>query len=181
MRHASLGVVVLLAASLAACAAKAQAVTVEPELPALDPPPPPPRIVVVHEAEEDEPEPAPVAPAAEKPAAPARPAIRPARPENRVDPPRAENGKPAVPPSLVLTPKPGSEGQTEVAIRDLLTRVTRDLSKVNVTTLGSDGKAQFETAQRFLQQAEDALKGHNLVFASKLADKAATLASVFIR
>jgi hypothetical protein len=62
-----------------------------------------------------------------------------------------------------------------------LTRVTRDLSKVNVATLGADGKAQFETAQRFLQQAEEALKGHNLVFASKLADKAATLASVFIR
>ncbi len=181
MRHATLGVIVLLALSLAACAAKAQAVTVEPEMPALDPPPPPPRIVAVHEEEEEEPEPVPVPPAAEKPATPARPATRPVRPENRVDPPRAETGKPALPPNLILTPKPGSEGQTETAIRDLLSRVTRDLSRVNVGTLGSDGKAQFETAQRFLQQAEDALKGHNLVFASKLADKAATLASVFVR
>ena len=181
MRHASLGVIVLLAATLTACTAKAQAVTIEPEMPALDPPPPPPRIVAVHEEQEDEPEPAPVAPAVEKPATPARPATRPVRPENRVDPPRAETGKPAVPPSLVLSPKPGSEGQTETAIRDLLTRVTRDLSRVNAASLGADGKAQFETAQRFLQQAEDALKGHNLVFASKLADKAATLASVFVR
>jgi hypothetical protein len=180
MRHASLGVIVLLAASLGACAAKAQAVTVEPELPALDPPPPPPRVVAVYDGEEEEPEPAPVPPTAEKPATPARPVVRPPRPENRVDPPRADVEKPAVPP-LVLAPKPGSEVQTEAAIRDLLTRVAKDLTRVNVGTLNADGKTQFETAQRFLQQAEEALKGKNVVFASKLADKAATLASVFAR
>jgi hypothetical protein len=182
MRHASLCVIVLLAASLGAgaCAAKAQAVTIEPELPALDPPPPPPRVVVVYEDEEEAPEPPPVAPTTEKPATPARPATRPARPENRVDPPRAEAGKPPVPP-LVLTPRSGSEQQTETAIRDLLNRVAKDLSRVNPGSLNADGKAQFETAQRFLQQAEDALKGKNVVFASKLADKAATLASVFVR
>jgi hypothetical protein len=179
MRHASLGVIVLLAVSLGACAAKAQAVTVEPELPALDPPPPPPRVVAVYDDEEEEPEPAPVAPTTEKPATPARPVARPARPESRVDPPRAEAGKPAVPPLLTL--KPGSEVQTEQAIRDLLMRVSKDLSRVNVGTLGADGKAQFETAQRFLQQADEALKGKNLVFAGKLADKAATLSSVFVR
>jgi hypothetical protein len=180
MRHASLCVIVLLAASLGACAAKAQAVTVEPELPALDPPPPPPRIVAVYEDEQEEPEPPPVPPTAEKPATPARPAVRPPRPENRTDPPRAEIGKPPVPP-LVLAPKSGTEQQTETAIRDLLTRVAKDLSRVNVGSLGADGKTQFETAQRFLQQAEDALKGRNVVFASKLADKAATLASVLVR
>jgi type IV secretory pathway VirB10-like protein len=180
MRHASLCVIVLLAASLGACAAKAQTVTVEPELPALDPPPPPPRVVAVYEVEEEEPEPPPVVPTTEKPAAPPRPAPRPPRTENRVDPPRAEVGKPVVPP-LVLAPKPGSELQTEAAIRDLLARVAKELSRVNVASLGGDGKTQFETAQRFLQQAEEALKGKNLVFAGKLADKAATLASVFVR
>jgi hypothetical protein len=180
MRHASLGVIVLLAASLGACAAKAQAVTVEPEMPALDPPPPPPRVVAVYDGEEEEPAPSPVPPATEKPATPARPVTRPAPPQNRVDPPRAEVEKPAVP-TLMLAPKPGSEVQTEAAIRDLLNRVSKDLSRVNVGSLGSDGKTQFETAQRFLQQAEEALKGKNLVFASKLADKAATLASVFSR
>ena len=182
MRRASLCVIVLLAASLSAgaCAAKAQAVTVEPELPALDPPPPPPRVVAVYEDEEEEPEPAPVAPTTEKPATPARPAARPPRPENRADPPRAEAAKPPVPP-LVLTPRSGTEQQTENAIRDLLNRVAKDLSRVNPASLNADGKAQFETAQRFLQQADDALKGKNLVFASKLADKAATLASVLVR
>lgn len=181
MRHASLCVIVLFAASLGACAAKAQAVSVEPELPALDPPPPPPRVVAIYQDEEDDPEPTPVAPTTEKPATPARPATRPTRPENRVDPPRADAGKPVGAPPLVLAPKAGSEVQTETAIRNLLTRAARDLSRVNVATLTGDGKTQFETAQRFLQQAEEALKGHNLVFAGKLADKAATLASVFIR
>jgi hypothetical protein len=180
MRHASLCVIVLLSAALGGCAVKAQAVTVEAELPALDPPPPPPRVVAVYDDAEEEPEPAPVVPTTEKPPAPARPATRPARPENRVDPPRAELGKPAVPP-LVLALKPGSEAQTETAIRDLLGRVAKDLSRVNVASLDADGKTQFETAQRFLQQADEALKGKNLVFAGKLADKASTLASVFVR
>lgn len=181
MRHASLCVIVLLAASLGACAAKAQAVSVEPELPALDPPSPPPRVVAIYQDAEEEPEPAPVAPTTEKPATPPRPATRPARPESRVDPPRAEAGKPVGAPPLVLAPKPGSEVQTATAIRNLLTRAARDLSRVNAATLTGDGKVQFETAHRFLQQAEEALKGQNLVFAGKLADKAATLASVFVR
>jgi hypothetical protein len=181
MRVAALCAIVFLTAWLGGCVAKAQAVSVEPEMPALDPPPPPPRVVATYLDEEEEPEPAPVAPTTEKPATPARPATRPARPESRVDPPRVEAEKPALPPPLVLAPKPGSEVQTEAAIRDLLGRASRDLSRVNVASLNADGKAQFATAQRFLQQAEEALKGHNLVFAGKLADKAATLASVFVR
>jgi hypothetical protein len=63
----------------------------------------------------------------------------------------------------------------------MLTRAARDLSRVNAATLSADGRAQFETARRFLQQAEEALKGHNLVYAGTLADKAATLAAVFAR
>jgi len=36
---------------------------------------------------------------------------------------------------------------------------------------------QYDTAKRFIQQAEDALKAKNFVFAEQLADKAATLAA----
>ena len=67
------------------------------------------------------------------------------------------------------------------AIRDLLTRATRDLSRVNSASLNSDGRAQYETARRFIQQAEDALRARNIVFAGKLADKAATMAAVLVR
>jgi hypothetical protein len=178
MRHVQLFGVVVLVASLGACAAKAQEVRVEPELPALDPPPPPPRIITAFV--EEEPEPPPVVAAPEKPAAPVRPPSRPARPDPRPEPERTDADK-TTPPQLTLTPTPGTEVQTEAAIRDLLARAARDLSRVNTAALGADGRAQYDTAQRFLEQAEDALTVRNLVFAGKLADKAATLASVFVR
>ena len=172
--------VVLLTASLAACAAKAQVLT-EVEVPPLDPPPPPPRVVAVYV----EPEPIPVAPAVE-PAAPVRPPARAPRPEQKPEPATTapeptESTPPSPGPSLTLSPSPGSESQTAAAIRDLLGRATRDLSRVNTASLNVDGRSQYETARRFIQQAEEALKARNIVFASKLADKAATMAAVLVR
>lgn len=169
----------LIAITLAACAAKAQART-EVELPPLDPPPPPPRVIAVY-APEPEPEPAPPV-VAQAPAAP-RPAERPARPETaKPEPPKPESVAPVAPrPSLTLTPTPGTEAQTEAAIRTLLAKASRDLARVNPASLGTDGRAQFDTAKRFLQQAEEALKVKNLVYAGTLADKASTLAAVFAR
>ena len=172
--------VVLLTASLAACAAKAQVQT-EVEVPLLDPPPPPPRVVAVY----IEPEPIPVAPAVE-PAVPVRPPARPPRPEQKPEPattpePTESVARPSPGPSLTLTPSPGSESQTAAAIRDLLGRATRDLSRVNPASLTADGRSQYETARRFIQQSEEALKARNIVFASKLADKAATMAAVLVR
>ncbi len=173
---------VLLTASLGACAAKAQ-VRTEAELPLLDPPPPPPRVVAVYH---DEPEVVPVATAVE-PSVPARPPARPPRPESKPEPtpatlePVQETPRPTSPLSLTLTPSPGTEAQTAAAIRDLLARAARDLSRINAAAPNADGRAQFETARRFLQQAEDALKARNIVFAGKLADKAATMAAVLVR
>jgi hypothetical protein len=172
--------ILLLTASLGACAAKAQ-VRSEIDVPLLDPPPPPPRVVAVYEPE---PEPIAVTPAVE-PATPVRPPARTPRPEQRVEPSSAEPVesavRPAPGPSLTLTPTPGSESQTVAAIRDLLGRATRDLSRVNSASLNGDGRAQYDTARRFIQQAEDALRTRNIVFAGKLADKAATMAAVLVR
>jgi len=173
-------VIVAMAIAASGCASKAP-MRVEPALPTLDPPPPPPRVIATYAEEEPEPaSPAPPPPPA--PAAPQRPVARPARPEPvRPEPVvRPEPPRPAAPP-LTLTPSPGTEVQTEAAIRNLLARAARDLAKVNVATLGADGRTQYDTAQRFLQQAEAALKTRNLVFAGKLADKAATLAAGFAR
>jgi hypothetical protein len=171
-----------LALPLGACAAKAQ-VRTETPMPVLDPPPPPPRVVADYTPA---PEPLPVTPAAE-PATPVRPPARPTRPE-RPEPaapaspePADSAAKPSSAPSLTLTPTPGSESQTAAAIRDLLGRATRDLARVNAGSLNADGRAQYETARRFIQQAEEALKQRNIVFAGKLADKAATMAAVLVR
>jgi hypothetical protein len=172
--------VVVLSVSLGACAAKAQ-VRTEAAMPMLDPPPPPPRVVAAYS-----PEPEPVVVSAPvEPAVPARPQARPSRPERQdpapATPDPAENVARPPAPALTLTPAPGSEAQTVAAIRGLLGRAARDLTRVNPASLNTDGKAQYESARRFIQQAEDALRTRNVVFAGKLADKAATLAAVLIR
>ena len=77
-----------------------------------------------------------------------------------------------------MKPAPGAETKTEASIRDADGAAPRDLQRVNYAALDADGRAQYDTARRFMQQAEDALKGGNLAFAGKLADKAATMASV---
>lgn len=173
---------VLLTVTLSACAAKAQ-VRTEAEVPLLDPPPPPPRVVAIYVPQ---PEPIPITPAVE-PAPPVRPPARPARPEQKPEAvivsPEPVEAAVRLPsgPSLTMTPSPGSEAQTVTAIRDLLGRAARDLSRVNAASLNSDGRAQYDQASRFIQQAEDALKSRNIVFAGKLADKAATMAAVLVR
>jgi hypothetical protein len=174
---------VLLAMTAAAGCAKARA-SAEPAMPMLLPPPPPPRVV---EPYIDEPvptiEPSPVDTALAAP--PSRPPARP--PATRPEPPRPEPApavadRPApVPPALTLKPVPGSEAKTEASIRALMGRATRDLQRVNYAALNADGRAQYDTARRFMQQAEDALKSNNLAFAGKLADKAATMAAVLVR
>jgi len=165
-----------------ACA-KAQAKT-EPEIPVLAPPPSPPRIVEIYI---DEPvptvEPSPVDTALMTPPSPppARPPITKPEPP-KTEPARTEPERPApAPPALTLKPVPGSEAKTEASIRGLLNGATRDLQRVNYAALDADGRAQFDTARRFMQQAEEALKSGNLAFAGKLADKAATMAAVLVR
>jgi outer membrane biosynthesis protein TonB len=181
MRTVRIAPLLLLTASLTACAAKAQ-VRTEVEVPLLEPPPPPPRVVAEYPPD---PEPLPL-PAPVEPPAPVRPPARPPRAEQKPEPAPAapdpaENAARPAPPSLTLTPTPGSESQTVAAIRDLLGRATRDLSRVNTSSLNADGHAQYDTARRFIQQADEALKARNIVFAGKLADKAATMASVLAR
>lgn len=181
MRLHPLAVVLALAAGVSGCSARAQVPVPEPELPVLDPPPAPPRIVAIY-VEPEEPPPVEATPAAE-PSAPPRPQQpRPAAPAP-VQPPvvTTEGPPPPPPPALTLTPVPGSEAKTEASIRALLGQVARDLGRVNAATLSVDGRTQYEAAQRFVQQSEDALKVRNLVYAGKLADKAAAMAAVLVR
>ena len=63
----------------------------------------------------------------------------------------------------------------------MLTRANRDLARVDYGKLSTDGRAQYEQAKRFSQQADEALKERNLVFAATLADKAATLAAELVK
>ena len=49
------------------------------------------------------------------------------------------------------------------------------------SALGSDARAQFDSAMGFVRQADEALKVKNLVYAGQLADKAATMAALLRR
>jgi hypothetical protein len=174
-------VVALVTVSSAACT-KARANT-EPVIPELVPPPPPPRVVEVYP---NEPvptiEPSPIESALATP-----PARTPPKTVAKPEPPKPEETpvvleRPAAgAPTLSLKPAPGVDAQTEASIRSLLERAQRDLQRVNYAALNVDGRAQFDIARGFMQQANEALKAANLAFASKLADKAATMAAVLVR
>jgi hypothetical protein len=156
-------------------------------MPELAPPPPPPRVV---ERFPDEPVPT-IVPSPGENALLVPPEKPPARPPSKPEPPAkpepdpvpVEPERPPVTqPALTLRPAPGGAAtQTEASIRTLLETAQKNLQRVNFAALNADGQAQFVTARRFKEQAEDALKVGNLLFASKLADKAATMAAVLVR
>jgi hypothetical protein len=165
---------------------------ITPELPPLDMPVPPPRIVEPVEAEAPEPVPLPEEPARRLP-----PAVRPrpaprevARPEApKPEPPKpevvaTEGPKPAeeppkAPTTLQTTPV-ATEGEVERAIRATIARATADLNRIDYRVLNADARTQYDTAKRFIRQAEDSIRMKNLVFAKNLADKAAGLAAQLV-
>jgi hypothetical protein len=169
-------------ASGVACA-KARANTDPVLMPELLPPPPPPRVVETFALE-----PVPtIAPSPIESALAIPPVRSPAPPPAKPEPPKTETAPPPperpMPnaPTLTLKPGPSVQAQTEASIRAHLDRALHDLQRVKYAALNADGRTQYDTARSFIQQAEEALKGANLVFASKLADKAATMASVLVR
>ena len=59
-------------------------------------------------------------------------------------------------------------------------RASVALAKVTLATMSGDARMQYETARRFVDQAEGALTARNYMFAAYLADKAEALAKGLI-
>jgi hypothetical protein len=167
--------------------ARPQARTV-PTLPPLSVPPAPPRLILP-DAEPVEPAPPQEEPAVEQETGHGRYDQPPEPPteSSRVDEPREEppppahteaNAQPSDPgPQLQLvTPRTGDPGEAAARIREALHRASQNLKLVNPGALKPDARTQYDTARRFVEHAEEALRVRNLVFASYLADKADTLA-----
>jgi hypothetical protein len=144
--------------------AKARAQTV-PDGPPLAMPAPPPRVVTPLE----EPQVVVAAPPVEVP-----PPATPAAPPRATTPPRT-------PPAAGEPPRASRPTAADVAeerkVRDVLARASRDINRVNRSRLNADGRAQYDQSKRLAEQAEQAIKERNWVFAGTLADKAATLAA----
>jgi outer membrane biosynthesis protein TonB len=161
----------------AGCAEKVVKAEVRAEPPAaLDVPQPPPRVIVP---------PQPDAPAQVEDTTPPSPARthppKPPRPESKPDTARTDVAE--APPAAETPPPPQSkpvpaDAASVAAVRQQMARATQTLAQVNYAGLSNDMKAQFDTANRFLALAEQALKEGNLLFASTLTDKAGAIASL---
>lgn len=101
---------------------------------------------------------------------PSRPAAPPATP-----PATAPAAAPATPTPLEAAAKPSELEQNARTLRD---SADRALEKIDYKALSDGGKAQYDTAKRFIRQADDALKAKNIVYAWQLADKANTIATL---
>ena len=178
-------VAVLLAVAMTGCArAHAKTVPDLPDAPLVVPPPPPHDVV---STDVEAPQPPPPAPAPEPAPQTVPPRPRPAAAREQ---PRAEAPKPEPPPP---EPKPADEpprptntlqttpatveGELERTVRATLTRASNELGRIDYRVLNTDAREQYDTAKRFIRQAEDAVRVKNLVFAKNLADKAAAIAA----
>jgi type IV secretory pathway VirB10-like protein len=173
-----------ISAATAAGCAKAQASA--PAGPPLDVPEPPERVLAPVEepvtASAPGPETPPPAPIATTPRTPPRPPVRRAEPERPETPPPATAATtpatpPAEPPRELRPNSPSGDAAAERDARDKLSRAARDLSRVDYGKLNADARSQYDQSKRFTEQAQQALKDRNFVFASTLADKAAALAA----
>ena len=163
---------------------RAQAKTA-PDGPPLEVPAPPPRVIapadepiVAAPTEPTEPAPAPAS-TARKPPRRSQPSAEATQKPVETTPP-VEPPLPQAPPEpSTATPVPTlrAPGSAEKPVRDRLTEAQRDLARVDYAKLSPDGRMQYEQSKRFVQQAEQALKDQNFVFAQTLADKAANLAA----
>jgi hypothetical protein len=174
---------------LASGCAKPHAKTI-PDAP-LDMPLPPPREVEPAGADAPPPvplvtEPARTLPPRPRPAPPREQPRVEARPEApKPEPPKAEPAptdvkpveEPAHPPTTLQTTPATAEWEVERGVRATITRATNELNRIDYRGLNADARMQYDTAKRFIRQADDAVKSKNLVFAKNLADKAAAIAA----
>jgi outer membrane biosynthesis protein TonB len=147
-------------------------------------PPPPERDIESTDVEA--PPPPPPEPTPEAPrTAPPRPRPAPPREQPRAEPPKPEPPPTEAPkpeeaprgtPSPLQTTPATAEGELERGVRATLTRAANELNRIDYRGLNADAKIQYDTAKRFIKQADDAVRSKNLVFAKNLADKAATIA-----
>lgn len=190
VRRLYFGVVIVALAAGGCATARAKA---QPEPPALEVPAPPPRVIVPPDPEpvqQPTPAPEPEAPQQKPPRRPAqrlepRPDV--ARGEKKIEPPPVVETVNPAPPPAAATPAatlqqalPATPTEVDRQVRGQLSQAQGDLRRVDYLALNADAKSQYDTAKRFIEQAEQALKEKNLVFAAKVAEKAAGLAASLV-
>ena len=93
-----------------------------------------------------------------------------------VDPPPVDPSPVANPPAQLRTPQTSDTSGTAKNVRTTIDAAQGLLNSVNYQPLSNARKKAYNDAKLFMQQAEDALKQGNLVFAEAVAGKAEKLA-----
>jgi hypothetical protein len=152
----------------------------------LEIPEPPPRVAM-------DPVPAVIA---ETPSVPERPPATPASQTAKPAPPPPASTTaapaPAAPPPTVATAEPpktttpppelrpaGPAGRTPTAaqVRDRVSRARQKLALIDRRQLSAGKKTDYDSARRFLSQAEGAVNANNLLLAESSVEKVETLAN----
>ena len=176
IRHAVIAGLALLLASCASSPARSSGkVPLEvPEPPprvAMDPVPAViPELPVATEKPVAVPASRPPSPASSPPASTAAAPPVPAGPPVTVEPPRTT-------PAPELRPA-GGAGRTPTAaqVRDRIGRTKQKLDQIGRTKLNTGKRTDYDSARRFLTQAEEAVNDNNLLLAESSVEKAETLA-----
>jgi hypothetical protein len=150
-----------------------------PDGPPLAVPAPPPRVILPPEEPQIaasppvvEPPPAVTTPAPQKPPPPRAPTAQ----TPATAPPATPPAGPAAEPPRVTRPTPADLAE-ERKVLAILQRAARDIKGVSYQRLTPDGRSQYDQSRSLAEQAEQAMKDRNWIFAATLADKAATLAA----
>ena len=169
--------------SLAGCASRAKAQALPDGPPLAVPLAPVHEIAIEQIAEAPLPEPPPAP-------EPVAPVPRPATTVTRTPARERETPAPAVVPAPA-PPQPQPEAPavratTTVAderrVQQLLANAANDLNnRVERRKLSKEGQSQYDQSKRFYDQAQQAVKEKNFVYALTLAEKAATLAAELVR
>jgi outer membrane biosynthesis protein TonB len=119
-------------------------------------------------------------PAAPRPATTEKPEPKSDKPDQPAQPaPTTPEPAPPLPPAAAPQLKTPQTADTSAAVKNVRTTMDRaknTLHAVNKDSLSKERQKAYKDAELFLQQAEDALKDGNVIFAQAVATKAETLA-----
>ena len=161
------------ATALTTACLKADAKTPAPPLTVPDPPS---RLAIPVPVEAPATPPTTSGASTEKPATattapPPKPTVTPTKPTS-------QDTAPPTPGQVLL---PGGGVEVEARAKERLDRAEKDLRRVNRASLSNDAREQYDSADRFIRMARDAVTSRNFPFALSCADKAATLAALLLK
>ena len=80
------------------------------------------------------------------------------------------------PPPPLRTPGTADSAEAARQVREVIDRAAKGLASVDYGRISRERRTQYDNAKLFIQQAEEAIKQSNYVYARELADKADRIA-----